>query len=211
MPYVRAPVIEKLCAKRTLKMRISLLIIIFSFQCLAASNTELQKELVSMEKADQEVRNKIATIGWKNAPTDLLEKMRLIDTRNTDRLKEIVEQHSWVTEDSVGKKGVSAAFLILQHSPDYKFQEEMLPLLKQSFLNGEGVTGQEFALLTDRILVHQNKPQLYGTQLNILNGELVFDPILDKENVNKRREEVGLPSMEEYEKIVAEAYGMPVK
>jgi hypothetical protein len=52
---------------------------------------------------------------------------------------------------------------------------------------------------------------LYGTQLNILNGELVFDPILDKENVNKRREEVGLPSMEEYEKIVAEAYGMPVK
>ena len=37
-------------------MRISLLIIIFSFQCLAASNTELQKELVSMAKADQEVR-----------------------------------------------------------------------------------------------------------------------------------------------------------
>ena len=45
-----------LFAKRTLKMRISLLIIIFSFQCLAASNTELQKELVSMAKADQEVR-----------------------------------------------------------------------------------------------------------------------------------------------------------
>ena len=144
-----------------------------------------------MAKADQEVRNKIATIGWKNAPTDLLEKMRLIDTRNTDRLKEIVEQHSWVTEDSVGKKGVSAAFLILQHSPDYKFQEEMLPLLKQSFLNGEGVTGQEFALLTDRILVHQNKPQLYGTQLNIINGELVFDPILDKENVNKKEQKSG--------------------
>ena len=56
MPHVPAPVIEKLCAKRTLKMRISLLIIIFSFQCLAASNTELQKELVSMAKADQEVR-----------------------------------------------------------------------------------------------------------------------------------------------------------
>ena len=87
----------------------------------------------------------------------------------------------------------------------------MLPLLKQSFLNGEGVTGQEFALLTDRVLVHQNKPQLYGTQLNILNGELVFDPILDKESVNKRRAEVGLPSLEEYKKVVAEAYGMPVK
>ncbi len=92
---------------------------------------------------------KIATIGWKNAPTDLLKNMRLIDTRNTDRLKETVEQYSWVTEDSVGKKGVSAAFLIVQHSPDYKFQEEMLPLLKQSFLNGGGITGQEFALLIE--------------------------------------------------------------
>lgn len=192
-------------------MRLSLLIILFSFQCIAASNSELQKELVSMAKADQEVRNKIASIGWKKAPSDLLEKMRLVDARNTDRLNEIVKKHSWVTEDLVGKKGVSAAFLIVQHSPDYKFQEEMLPLLKQSFLNGEGVTGQEFALLTDRVLVHQNKPQLYGTQLNILNGELVFDPILDKEGVNKRRAEVGLPSLEEYKKVVAEAYGMPVQ
>ncbi|QDG33678.1 hypothetical protein FJN13_02180 [Alteromonas mediterranea] len=192
-------------------MRLSLLIILFSFQCIAASNLELQKELVSMAKADQEVRNEIVSIGWKNAPSDLLEKMRLIDARNTDRLNEIVKKHSWVTEDLVGKKGVSAAFLIVQHSPDYKFQEEMLPLLKQSFLNGEGVTGQEFALLTDRVLVHQNKPQLYGTQLNILNGELVFDPILDKGSVNKRRAEVGLPSLEEYKKVVAEAYGVPVK
>ena len=192
-------------------MRLSLLIILFSFQCIAASNSELQKELVSMAKADQEVRNEIVSIGWKNAPSDLLEKMRLIDARNTDRLNEIVKKHSWVTEDLVGKKGVSAAFLIVQHSPDYKFQEEMLPLLEQSFLNGEGVTGQEFALLTDRVLVHQNKPQLYGTQLNILNGELVFDPILDKGSVNKRRAEVGLPSLEEYKKVVAEAYGVPVK
>ncbi|PTU00610.1 hypothetical protein DBR45_21810 [Pseudomonas sp. HMWF031] len=192
-------------------MRLSLLITLFSFQCIAASNSELQKELVSMAKADQEVRNKIASIGWKKAPSDLLEKLRLIDARNTDRLNEIVKKYSWVTEDLVGKKGVSAAFLIVQHSPDYKFQEEMLPLLEQSFLNGEGVTGQEFALLTDRVLVHQNKPQLYGTQLNILNGELVFDPILDKESVHKRRAEVGVPSLEEYKKVVAETYGMPLK
>jgi len=192
-------------------MRISLLVIFLSFQCFAASNTTSQQELVSMAKADQEIRNKISKIGWKNAPSDLLENMRLIDAKNTDRLKEIVRKHSWVTEDLVGKKGVSAAFLIIQHSSDYKFQEEMLPLLKQSFLNGEGVTGQEFALLTDRVLVHQNKPQIYGTQLNILNGELVLDPFLDKERVDNRRAEVGLPSMEEYKKIVAEAYGMPVK
>lgn len=193
------------------KMRISLLIIFLSFNCLAASNTELQKELVSMAKADQEVRNEIITAGWKKAPADLLEKIKRIDIENTNRLKEIVEQHSWVTQDLVGSEGVSAAFLIVQHSPDYEFKQSMLPLLKQSFLNGEGVTGQEFALLTDRVLIYQNKPQLYGTQLNIIGGELVFEPILDQENVNHRRAEVGLPSLEKYKKVVAEAYGLPVK
>ena len=87
----------------------------------------------------------------------------------------------------------------------------MLPHLKRSFLNGEGVSGQEFALLQDRVLVHQNKLQLYGTQLNILDGELVFDPIFDEEHVDKRRAEVGLPPLDEYKKIVADAYGMSVK
>ena len=33
----------------------------------------------------------------------------------------------------------------------------------------------------------------------------------DKESVDNRRVEVGLSSLEEYKKIVAEAYGMPVK
>ena len=111
----------------------------------------------------------------------------------------------------MGRSGVSAAFLIVQHSSDLKFQEAMLPHLKRSFLNGEGVSGQEFALLQDRVLVHQNKLQLYGTQLNILDGELVFDPIFDGEHVDKRRAEVGLPPLDEYKKIVADAYGMSVK
>ena len=35
--------------------------------------------------------------------------------------------------------------------------------------------------------------------------------VQDKESVDNRRVVVGLPSLEEYKKIVAEAYGMPVK
>ena len=164
-----------------------------------------------MAQSDQSIRNDIAKIGWNTPPPELLEKLRLIDAKNTKRLKEIIEQHAWVNENLVGRSGVSAAFLIVQHSSDLKFQEAMLPHLKRSFLNGEGVSGQEFALLQDRVLVHQNKLQLYGTQLNILDGELVFDPIFDEEHVDKRRAEVGLPPLDEYKKIVADAYGMSVK
>jgi hypothetical protein len=192
-------------------MRNLLLIIFFSFHCFAATNPELQNELEAMGKANQDIRNEIGEIGWENAPSELVEKMSLIDNKNTERLKEVIEQYSWVTKDLVGESGVSAAFLIIQHSPDNKFQEEMLPVLKQSYLNGEGVSGQEFALLTDRVLVDQDKQQIYGTQLNITDGELVFEPIFDKENLDIRRAEVGLPSLEEYKKLVSEAYGMTVK
>lgn len=192
-------------------MRTLLFLVLFSFNSLAASNIQLQRELVSMAQSDQSIRNDIAKIGWHAQPPELLEKLRLIDAKNTKRLKEIIEQHAWVNENLVGRSGVSAAFLIVQHSSDLKFQEAMLPHLKRSFLNGEGVSGQEFALLQDRVLVHQNKLQLYGTQLNILDGELVFDPIFDEEHVDKRRAEVGLPPLDEYKKIVADAYGMSVK
>jgi hypothetical protein len=192
-------------------MRIFLLTLFFSFNCLGALNVPLQKELQSMARADQTVRNEITRIGWENAPFELLEKMRSVDNKNTARLKAIVKKHSWVTEKSAGKDGVNAAFLIVQHSPDYAFQEEMLPLIKRSYSNGEGISGQELALLTDRVLVHQDKQQMYGTQLNIENGELVFDPIYDIDNVDSRRAEVGLPSLEEYRKVVSKAYGMPVK
>ena len=192
-------------------MRNLLFLVLFSFNSLAASNIQLQRELVSMAQSDQSIRNDIAKIGWNTPPPELLEKLRLIDAKNTKRLKEIIEQHAWVNENLVGRSGVSAAFLIVQHSSDLKFQEAMLPHLKRSFLNGEGVSGQEFALLQDRVLVHQNKLQLYGTQLNILDGELVFDPIFDEEHVDKRRAEVGLPPLDEYQKIVADAYGMSVK
>ena len=192
-------------------MRTLLFLVLFSFNSLAASNIQLQRELVSMAQSDQSIRNDIAKIGWNTPPPELLEKWRLIDAKNTKRLKEIIEQHAWVNENLVGRSGVSAAFLIVQHSSDLKFQEAMLPHLKRSFLNGEGVSGQEFALLQDRVLVHQNKLQLYGTQLNILDGELVFDPIFDEEHVDKRRAEVGLPPLDEYKKIVADAYGMSVK
>ncbi|XZE37267.1 DUF6624 domain-containing protein [Pirellulaceae bacterium SH501] len=39
----------------------------------------------------------------------------------------------------------------------------MLPLVEKSFQAGE-LSGQSFALLTDRINVRQGKPQLFGTQ-----------------------------------------------
>ena len=161
-----------------------------------------------MEVEDQHIRNKIGEIGWQNPPKELLEKMIKIDNSNTVRLKTIIKKHSWVTKDLVGVKGVGAAFLVIQHSPDVAFKEKMLPYLKQSYLNGEGVSGQQVALLTDRVLIAQGKKQIYGTQANVTEGKVVFSPIEDETNVDKRREKMKMLPLDFYLKIMEKMYGI---
>ena len=136
-------------------MRYLFLLLIIPFYSFAEINLPLQKELIEMEIEDQHIRNKIGEAGWQNPPKALLEQMMKIDESNTGKLKAIIKKHHWVTKDLVGVKGVEAAFLVIQHSPDVAFKVKMLPYLKQSYLNGEGVSGQQVALLTDRALIAQ--------------------------------------------------------
>ena len=84
----------------------------------------------------------------------------------------------------------------------------MLSILKESYLKDEGVSGQEVALLTDRVLIHMGQKQLYGTQADIKNGEISFLPISDEELVDQRRSEMNLPPMAFYKKLLEEMYGI---
>ncbi|MGO3443923.1 MAG: DUF6624 domain-containing protein [Pseudoalteromonas distincta] len=189
-------------------MRYLFLLLIIPFYSFAEINLPLQKELIEMEIEDQHIRNKIGEAGWQNPPKALLEQMMKIDESNTGKLKAIIKKHYWVTRDLVGVKGVGAAFLVIQHSPDVAFKVKMLPYLKQSYLNGEGVSGQQVALLTDRALIAQGKKQIYGTQADVSEGKVVFSPIEDETNVDKRREEMNMPSLDFYLKIMEKMYGI---
>jgi hypothetical protein len=69
---------------------------------------------------------------------------------------------------------------------------------------------QYVAGFTDYLLVIERKKQRYGTQFNInAKGELVPHPIEDEANVDKRREEVGLPKLADHIKMVRAQYKKP--
>lgn len=62
--------------------------------------------------------------------------------------------------------------------------------------------GQAFALLQDRMLMHEEKPQIYDTQLKSdATGALALWPIEEEAHVDQRRAAMGLPSMEAYLKL----------
>jgi hypothetical protein len=103
---------------------------------------------------------------------------------------------------------VSAAFLIVQHSPDRTFQESMLSNLHESYRNNEGISGQQLALLTDKVLLGQGKKQIYGTQFDVKNNEVVFKPIEDMKTIDQLRKEMKMPPLAFYKRMVEEMYGI---
>jgi len=85
----------------------------------------------------------------------------------------------------------------------------MLPQIRKEYLAGR-LSGSNYALLLDRVLVHEGKPQIYGTQAKSFeywNGkEPVLEPIEDETNVDKRRAKLHLPPLSEYLGLLKKMY-----
>nr|WP_206099414.1 DUF6624 domain-containing protein [Rheinheimera riviphila] len=161
-----------------------------------------------MAELDQSIRKELGEAGWDKAPKELLDKVSAIDEKNTSKLKSMLSNRAWFSKAEVGIDGIGAAFLIIQHSPDNELKERMLPVLKQAYLNGDGVSGQEVALLTDRVLISKGQQQRYGTQADIRDGKVIFKPIDDPTTVDERRAEMKMPPLEFYRKLLEEMYGI---
>ena len=165
-------------------------------------NEELRAELLSMAEEDRETRDKLLHSGQlpKNNYSPV---MKLVHEKNNARIKEIIEQFGWTGKNLVGEDGGEAAWIIVQHAvlePD--FQQWCVPLLESAVAAGEAPLWQ-LAYLKDRVLKMSGEPQLYGTQyVSSENGKSVPYKIHDEANVDARRREAGLPTMEENTKRI---------
>ncbi len=165
-------------------------------------NEELRAELLRMAEEDRETRDKLLHSGQlpKNNYSPV---MKLVHEKNNARIKEIIEQFGWTGKTLVGEDGCEAAWIIVQHAvlePD--FQQGCVPLLESVVAAGEAPLWQ-LAYLKDRVLKANGEPQLYGTQyVSSENGKSVPYKIQDEANVDARRREAGLPTMEENTKRI---------
>lgn len=166
---------------------------------------ELAKEINQMVKEDQDMRVKALAKAkqgdWSDFNAD-------VDLRNTQRMKEIIEEIDWPTIDKVGKEGSHGAWFLVQHADrDLSFQEKYLKLMKDLPM-GE-IELRDIAYLEDRVRVNKGDLQLYGTQFYTNdNGKFGPRPIEDSEHVNERRFEVGLETIEDYEKDLRQRHNI---
>ena len=181
------------------------------------THESLREELIKRVKDDQAARMEIIEWMKKHQTNDpeklkkmndepIVKKLLEIDHGNTKWLKEIVDTYGWPSRSMVGDDGAHCAWLLVQHADkDREFQKKCLEMMKDLAPRSE-VSKSDLAYLTDRILVAENKKQLYGTQFENVNGKMQPVPIEDEENLEKRRKDANLPTMAEYRQIVEKTY-----
>jgi hypothetical protein len=173
------------------------------------SRPALRQDLLLMARQDQEARAFLMS-GKSSWPLDpdspQVRWMTQVDSRNLKRLKHIVNQEGFPTAAMVGLDGVGAAWLMTIHARDPDFQQRVLTLTIRHVQRGE-VHGDQVAMLTDDLLAGRGKPQRYGTNFEMRDGEWKPMPMEDEANIDTLRRSVGLGSLKNYACLMRAMYG----
>jgi hypothetical protein len=185
-----------------------LVILFISSATLAQIDQNSQQQLVKMAEQVQEIRESLKKYNQKNIPLALQELVLEIDNIHIQTLQNIIDLYGWPTKDKVGEKGVQAAFLLVKHSENLVFQQDMLPLIIQSFLDKEGIAGKDVAQFTDNVSIRLGKKQVFGTQSKLINGKIIFAPIENEDSVDSLRAQMGMSTLAEYKETLKTLYDL---
>jgi len=166
-------------------------------------NDTLSKQLEAVLNDDQKYREELENVE-ANGGTEsqayigIVKKMRTQDSVNDIKVCSILDRYGWLGADVVGEAGNNALWFVIQHS-DLHTMSRYLPMMKEAVRKGN-LPPRKLALTEDRMALWQGRKQIYGSQVswNMKTKEKFVVPIEDPENVDKKRESVGLPPLAEY-------------
>lgn len=181
------------------------------FQEEKVSIPDLQRQLVVMFIDDQNDRlnrmdNLIKKYNVQESELIALDNYKVhVDVQNQRLLKEIISKYGFPTKSMVGSDGMDAIFHIIQHAGnDDDWQAAQLQLVENAVKLGD-MEMKNFVYLYDRIKLHANLPQRWGTQCSAVKKKenlVVLHPVEDPENLDKRRREAGLEPIDFYKKLM---------
>jgi hypothetical protein len=192
-------------------MKVSiLLVILFTVLVVDAQTDEkLRSELLAMRDRDQAAREACDKGTTDDRITCYVKIAEDVDRPNTERLKAILKAGGFPDAKAVGKDGVEAFYLILQHSADIELKTQCLEHITKAF-EAKLLAPSSYANFTDRLLVNLGKPQVYGSNFELKDGKLVMSATEDLNNLDKRRAKIGLPPIADYVKMLRDVYKMEV-
>jgi pentatricopeptide repeat protein len=107
----------------------------------------------------------------------------------------------WPGYSIIGKEGDNAAWLIAQHADRFiDFQEKCYQYLLEA-MEESNTNPNNIAYLYDRIQINKGLQQKYGTQIRIIEGEIIFINLESEENIDKYRAYFNLSPLSFYKRI----------
>lgn len=121
------------------------------------------------------------------------------DANSTRYMTKLLDEYDWVDSHRFGERVALGAWLMVQHADDHvELQKRALGRM-ETYLDNGGVDKGNYAYLWDRVAVNSGQKQRYGTQPTwecTDEGNLTLQPLEDPDNVNARRAEMGLDTVE---------------
>lgn len=167
-----------------------------SSHCFAICSDSDRSTVRLIRAHDQAIRGDgvLPSLGerrWMNA-------LEALSMRHQQLLRPILSRCSWTFGRDAWGEEAEAAWYVVQHADDLSFQRAQLEDLQRLSATFPGVPRKQLAYLEDRVLLGEGKAQRYGSQLEVVDGQLVPLPIDRPAELNERRASMGLPSMEAY-------------
>ncbi len=156
-----------------------------------ALDLKLKKRLDSIMVLDQKYRENPTPEDWQ--------KQALIDSSNIEFVEKAIAMYGYPGKSLVGDETNTAAWYVIQHSNKI---DQYIDMIREAAEKDE-LPFRLYAMMLDRQLMHQEKPQLYGTQGFVGPFEQASNiwPIENPESVNDRRIKAGFEdTVEEYSK-----------
>lgn len=166
---------------------------------------KIRQELGRMIEADQRARHALISARNESEKESLRAEVERVDEGNLSRVGEILEQFGFPNVAQVGRDGVSTFFLLVQHANDVKLQRKALDLAGQ-LMESRQLSRQQYALLTDRVLLAEGRKQIYGTQTEQVGGKIILKPVEDIDHLDLRRAKMAMGSSREYLELIRARY-----
>ena len=206
------------------KQFLVLLITIFttfeiSAQLLNVKLPQVAKQVDLMIEHDKSIAKKhieLMNQGNKSALPEmksLIDEWKTVEEADKVSLKTIFTVFGFLGFSEVGEESSHNFMQMVQlFDNDSTFQKQVLVEMKKH-IDKSNANPIEFANMTDRVNLNQEKFQVYGTQLKLIEKGTTFEPkpVIDPQNLNKRRAEVGLGTIEEAIAIMNEHFSASLK
>lgn len=175
------------------------------------THTELRRELGRMVAADQDARHAYAQSVRAGTPDPALqEAVARADADNHARVAQILDTVGFPGPEMVGRDGVSTFFLLVQHADDDPALQQRALALAEPLMRERRMSRQQFAMLTDRVLLAQGLPQRYGTQtVTDETGTLVLAPVENAAGLDARRRDMAMGTAEAYLELLRARHAAP--